>query len=74
MGLLCKDLDPSYKMDLDFWECFGGKKFLSYNQRNMVDFYGREKSCSLIKYDICPKDADEFSSIDPDQTEALQTV
>ena len=21
-----KDLDPSYKMDLDFWDCFGGKK------------------------------------------------
>ena len=21
-----KDLDPSYKMDLDFWDCFGRKK------------------------------------------------
>ena len=21
-----KDLDPSYKMDLDLWDCFGGKK------------------------------------------------
>ena len=20
------DLDPSYKMDLDFWDCFGRKK------------------------------------------------
>ena len=20
-----KDLDPSYKMDLEFWDCFGGK-------------------------------------------------
>ena len=20
-----KDLDPSYKMDLDFWDCFGRK-------------------------------------------------
>ena len=31
-----KDLDPSYKMDLDFWDCFGRKK-LSYNQRNTVE-------------------------------------
>ena len=21
-----KDLDPSYKMDLDLWDCFGRKK------------------------------------------------
>ena len=21
-----KDVDPSYKIDLDFWECFGRKK------------------------------------------------
>ena len=21
-----KDLDPSYKMDLDFWDCFGEEK------------------------------------------------
>ena len=21
-----KDLDPSYKMDLDFWDCFGREK------------------------------------------------
>ena len=32
-----KDLDPSYKMDLGFWACFGRKKkLLSYNQRNIV--------------------------------------
>ena len=31
-----KDLDPSYKMDLDLWDCFGQKKTLSYNQRNTV--------------------------------------
>ena len=31
-----KDLDPSYKMDLGFWDCFGGKKLLSYIRRNMV--------------------------------------
>ena len=28
-----KHLDPSYKTDLDFWDCFGKKKNLSYNLR-----------------------------------------
>ena len=23
-----KDLDPSYKMDLDLWECLGWEKFI----------------------------------------------
>ena len=31
-----KDLDLSYKTDLDLWDCFGKDKSLSYNQRNMV--------------------------------------
>ena len=31
-----KDLDPSYKMDLDFWDCFGRKKTASYNRSNTV--------------------------------------
>ena len=31
-----KDLDPSYMMDLDFWNCFGRKITLFYNRRNMV--------------------------------------
>ena len=31
-----QDLDLSYKLDLDFWDCFGRKKTLSYNQRNAV--------------------------------------
>ena len=31
-----EDLDPSYKMDLDFWNCFGRGNTLSYNQRNMA--------------------------------------
>ena len=31
-----KDIDPSYKMDLDFWDCFGRKKALFYNWRNAV--------------------------------------
>ena len=31
-----RNLDPSYKMDLDFWDCFGREKLLSLNRRNMV--------------------------------------
>ena len=31
-----KDIDPSYKMDLDLWDCFGSKKTPSYNRRNTV--------------------------------------
>ena len=31
-----KDLDPSYKMDLDFGDCFGRKKRHLITQRNMV--------------------------------------
>ena len=31
-----KSLDPSYKMDLDFWDCFGMGKSLSYNSINTV--------------------------------------
>ena len=33
-----KDLDLSYKMDLDLWDCFG-RKTLSYNRRNTVNLY-----------------------------------
>ena len=32
-----KDLDASFKMDLDFWDCLGSKKKSpSYNRRNTV--------------------------------------
>ena len=31
-----KDLDPSYKMDLDFLDDFGREQTLSYNRRNMI--------------------------------------
>ena len=31
-----KDLDPSYKTDLDLWDCFGRKSTPSYIQRNTV--------------------------------------
>ena len=34
-----KDLDPYYKMDLDFWHCFGWKKILSFNRRNTEVMY-----------------------------------
>ena len=47
-----KDLDPSYKMDLDFWDCFGRKQTLSYNQRNMVLFI-LEHIFNLILYYQC---------------------
>ena len=35
---LSKDLDLSYKKDLDFWDCFGKKK-LFYNRKNMVKHF-----------------------------------
>ena len=38
-----KDLDPSYKMDLDLLDCFGRKITLSYNRRNMVGGYGNSE-------------------------------
>ena len=33
-----KDLDPSYKTDLDLWDCFGRKKNPSYIRGNTVDY------------------------------------
>ena len=33
-----KDLDASYRMDLDFWDCLEGKS-LSYNQRNLLSAF-----------------------------------
>ena len=33
-----KDLDLSYKTDLDFFDCFERKQTLSYNRRNTVFF------------------------------------
>ena len=41
-----KDLDPSYKMDLDFWNCFRRKKALSYIQGNTV--HSARKSMELL--------------------------
>ena len=32
-----KDLDPSYKTDLDLWDCFGRKKNPSYIRGNTVN-------------------------------------
>ena len=34
-----KDLDPSYKMDLDFWIVLEGKKTSSYNRRYTVFYF-----------------------------------
>ena len=34
-----KDLDPSYKMDLDFWDYFGRKLTPSFNRIDIV-YYG----------------------------------
>ena len=31
-----QNVDPSYKMDLDFWDCFERKNSLSYSRRNTV--------------------------------------
>ena len=47
-----KDLDLSYKTDLDFWDCFGGKKPQSCNRRNMVIWYPQNASetWTAIKY------------------------
>ena len=36
-----KDLDPSYKTDLDLWDCFGRKKNPSYIQGNTVALFLR---------------------------------
>ena len=33
---ILKNVDWSYKMDLDLWDCFRREKPSSYNQRNMV--------------------------------------
>ena len=43
-----KDLDPSYKMDLDFWDCFVRGQPPSYKQRNTVTEQGT-RSLSLEK-------------------------
>ena len=51
-----KDLDPSYKMDLDFWECFGffqnNHKDLDPSYKMDLDFweyFRRRKLCLITK-------------------------
>ena len=34
------DLDPSYKMDLDFWDCFGRKKNLHLIAEEIQNWFG----------------------------------
>ena len=40
-----KNLDPSYKMDLDFWECFGREKLMGLFWKGKTHgiVFGREK-------------------------------
>ena len=46
-----KDLDPSYKMGLDFWNCSGSKIILSYNWGNMVTFAQRwDSNLNLVSF------------------------
>ena len=45
-----KDLDPSYKMDLDFWDCFGRGKPPSYKRGNRVSSPLHIKSKVLILF------------------------
>ena len=40
-----KNLDPSYKTDLDLWDCLGRKKNLS----DLWDCLGRKKNLSYMK-------------------------
>ena len=59
-----KDLDLSYKMDLDLWGCFGRKIIPSYNRRNMVLWLQEQQSvngktciiwplCTCIEHYMC---------------------
>ena len=46
-----KYVDPSDKMDLEFWDCFGRKNSLSvsYIQRNMVrEVSGKREHCDVL--------------------------
>ena len=42
-----KDLDPSDKTDLDFWDCFGRKNTLSYKRRNTVTISQHLAHCAI---------------------------
>ena len=44
-----KNLDPSYKMDLDIWDCFERKINPSYSQSNVVPVD------PLEQYRLCTK-------------------
>ena len=51
-----KDLDPSYKMDLDIWGCFGRKIILSYK-------YGKYATNVDVKQGgFCKKKPNESNS------------
>ena len=44
-----KDLDQYYKTDLDFEDCFGRKKTLTYDRRNTVLGAASDKNFAFIK-------------------------
>ena len=43
-----KDVDPSFKMDLDFWDCFGKKnlRLITEEMQYQLNF----QSCQCIKF------------------------
>ena len=45
-----KNLDPSFKMDLEFWDCFRRKKTLSYNLKNTINITSR---VDFLKLNFC---------------------
>ena len=55
-----KDLDPSYKMDLDLWDCLGGMKLIAKFHRTdlVICSHTREGRTCLIsnKYVTTLKD------------------
>ena len=60
-----KDLDPSYKMDLDFWDCFGRKKHHLVSEEIRYYILGETSNakselvllewtpCLCLRYDTC---------------------
>ena len=42
-----KDLDPSYKMDLDFWHCFG-RKNLHLISEKIQDLFSNSLAQNLL--------------------------
>ena len=45
-----KDLDPSFKMDLDFWDCFGSRSLGLLWKRNFLDLRTNKVLCYISEY------------------------